>query len=101
MTEHMTRQDLVEALAAIDVLEQHAAVKTLLASAASDEAAALEVVLDIPEDIASFFRREQAIGELRAARNVRDWLSDWKRAAVQAVHEIDNNKQTNTHEHTE
>ncbi len=99
MTENMTRHDLVEALAALDTLEKHAAVQTFFASASADEASALELILEVPDSIEAVVRREQAIGELRAARNARSWISDWKRAAEQAIHDIDN--QPTTHNDNE
>ena len=98
MITSMTRQDLVEALAALDVMQKHPAIQTFLASAEADAAAAIELLLEIPTDIESVLRREQAIGELRAARNARSVFSDWKRVAEEAVHDLDNNIQPTTHE---
>ncbi len=102
MTTHeMSRVALVEALHKLDDIEQHPAVGAYLAAAVADEAEALELILTLPTTIEDIVRREQVIGELRMARNAKNWISDWKTAAINAIRDYDNNNQPpTTHEST-
>lgn len=98
MTTTLTRQELVEALHSLETVERHPAVVTLLEATASEYDKLLEIVTEIPEDYAGIIRREQAIGELRAARCVAEFISDWKRVAADAVRDLDNNPQPTIHD---
>ncbi len=101
MTTHeMSRVALVEALHQLDDIERHPAVGAYLAAAAADEAEALEIILTVPTTIEDIVRREQVIGELRMARNAKNWISDWKTAATNAIRDYDNNQPPTTHEST-
>jgi hypothetical protein len=95
MSPLLTRSDLVEALHKLDEVEKHPAMMTLLSASRDEAEQLLAVVLELPEDVAGFFRREQAIGELRSVRSVSQFFSDWKTATEQAVRDLDNNPQHN------
>jgi len=98
MNSLLTRSDLVEALHKLEEVEKHPAIVTLLGASRDETERLLAVVLELPEDVPGFFRREQAIGELRQARSITQFFSDWKTATEEAVRDLDNNPQNNNNE---
>lgn len=92
----MSRVALVEALHQLEEFSSHPAVQSFVEAAVADEAAMMEVILTVPDSLGDFLRREQAIGELRVARNNCNWISDWKQAAVDMIADYDNNNKPPT-----